>query len=116
MYASGYPDIAGATPFTYVEEMNQGDLVLLKVTSRTIVNDVGTSSSPMGQHFSDQLTYFLLNRKTNETMKWKKGKEFLEKSFPAEAHRIVRYTTEHDLACRTPEEAAEVLRYLSAKQ
>lgn len=116
VYSSGYPSNSGMTPYTFLEEMNQGDYMLLKQTLRTVVNDVGTSNTPMGQHFSDQYVYFLVNRKTNEVVKWKKGMEFLEKTLPAEASRIAKYAAEYHLTCRNPKETSELLQYLGVRK
>lgn len=116
VYSSGYPSSAGMTPYTFMEEMNQGDYAILRQTSRTIVNDVGASNSPMGQHFSDQYIYFLVNRKTNEAVKWKKGMEFLEKSLPNEATRITQFAAEYHLTCKNAKETSELLQYLSVKR
>jgi hypothetical protein len=116
VYSSGYLPVSGVTPYTFLEEMNQGDYALLKQTSRTIVNDVGTSATPMGQHFVDQQLYFVLNKKSNELSKWKKGKESLTSILPEQASRIDQYVAAHKLSCRNAQEAAEVLQLLSAHQ
>jgi hypothetical protein len=115
VYSSGYPPASGVTPFVFMEELNSGDYALLRLTSRTIINDVGTSNSPMGQHFSDQSVYYLVNRKMNELVKWKKGVEYLEKALPSEASRIAKYTADHHLSCKNAGEVAEVLQYVSTK-
>lgn len=116
VYSSGYLPVSGVTPYMFLEEMNQGNYAILKLTSRTIVNDVGTSSTPMGQHFVDQLIYYVVDKKSNALSKWKKGKEALTNILPEQAARIEQYTASAGLSCRSAQEAAQVLQYLSIYQ
>lgn len=116
VYSSGYLPVSGVNPYNFLEEMNQGNYALLKLTSRTIVNDVGTSSTPMGQHFVDQLIYYVADKKTNTLSKWKKGKESLANILPDQSARIEQYTASAGLSCRSAQEAAQVLQYLSSRQ
>lgn len=116
VYSSGYLPISGVTPYTFLEEMNQGDYAIVKQTSRTIVNDVGTSATPMGQHFVDQQMYFVLNKKAHQLNKWKKGAASLSAILPDESARIDQYVATHRLSCRNVQEVAEVLQSLSIQK
>jgi hypothetical protein len=70
----------------------------------------------MGQHFVDQQMYFVLNKKTHQLSKWKKGAASLSAILPEESARIDQYVTSHKLSCRNVQEAAEVLQSLSTQQ
>jgi hypothetical protein len=116
VYSSGYLPISGVNPYTFLEELNTGDYAIVKQISRTIVNDVGTSATPMGQHFVDQQVFFVLNKKTQQLSKWKKGAASLSAILPEESARIEQYVASQKLSCRNVQEAAEVLQSLSAHQ
>jgi len=114
-FSSGYTSGYGYSSSTFFEEMNQGNLQVLRQISRTIVNDVGTSSSPMGQHFVDQSIYYLADQKAKKLVKWKKGKEQLLEFLGPDAALADQFITEKKINCRSVNEVVDVLTYVNGQ-
>jgi hypothetical protein len=114
VFSSGYPTGYGYTNNTYFEEMNQGNLQVLRQISRTIANDVGMSSTPMGQHFVDQSIYYVVDQKAKKVVKWKKGKEFLQEFLGPNATIANQVISERNLSCRNYNDAVEVFNYVNS--
>ena len=113
VFSSGYPSGYGYTNSSFFEEMNQGNLQVLRQISRTVVNDVGTSSSPMGQHFVDQMIYYLADQKAKKVIKWKKGKEPLLEFLGSKSTVASQVITEKNLSCKSVADVVEVFNYVN---
>ena len=114
VFSSGYTTGYGYTNSTYFEEMNQGNLQVLRQVSRTIANDVGMSSTPLGQHFVDQSIYYVVDQKAKTVVKWKKGKEFLLEFLGPKSAMANQVISEQKLSCRNYNDAIEVFKYVNS--
>jgi hypothetical protein len=109
LFRKGYPAIEKATDNTYYQVMFEGKIVLLRLFSRTIIQEKEIVSNGAAKQRLEETEYFYLLQDGDMTL-LPQDKSDLLKLFPSKREQLAQFISENNLKMRSAEDFMQFAR------